>query len=117
MRLRWVALSALAIGVCAASSSPSKAYAAAPQAPGYVHDQGGWDAPPAEYRDAKRQGFHDGIEGARKDYDHHRHPDVRNREEYRHPHVDHAVREDYREGYRHGYDVAMRHMMGEAPMR
>jgi hypothetical protein len=71
--------------------------------------------PPGEFREVQRQGFHDGIEGARKDFDHHRAPDVNNREEYRHPHVDRAVRDDYREGYRRGYDVAMRHMMGQGP--
>ena len=25
------------------------------------HDRGGWDAPPQEFRDIQRQGFHDGI--------------------------------------------------------
>jgi hypothetical protein len=113
MRLKWFALPMLAMAVGVVSSSPSKAYAAASQAPGYVQDQPGWDAPPAEFRDVQRQGFHDGIEGARKDFDHHRRPDVNNRDEYRHPHVDRAVREDYREGYRRGYDVAMHHLMGE----
>jgi hypothetical protein len=112
MRFKWIALSALAIAVCTAGSVSSKAYAAAPQERGYVQDQGGWDAPPAEFRDIQRKGFHDGIEGARKDFDHHRAPDVRNRDEYRHPHVDPAMRDDYREGFRRGYDVAMRHMMG-----
>ena len=75
-----------------------------------MQDQPGWDAPPAEFREVQRQGFHDGIEGARQDFDHHRMPDVNNRKEYRHPHVDPALREDYREGFRRGYEVAMHHM-------
>jgi hypothetical protein len=107
----------LAAATGIAGSSHSRAYAAAPQehAPGYAQDQQAWDAPPAEFRDVQRQGFHDGVEGARLDFDHHRLPDVNNRKEYKHPHVDPAVREDYREGFRRGYDVAMKHMMVQVP--
>src|SRR3979411_1851838 len=50
------------------------------------HDRD-WNMPPQEFRDIQRQGYHDGIEGARKDYDNHRRPDVNNRDEYRPPHV------------------------------
>ena len=110
MRLKWFAFPVLAMTAGVIGTTASTAHAA-PQAAAYVQDQPGWDAPPAEFRDAQRQGFHDGIQGARKDFDHHRMPDVNNREEYRHPHVDPAVREDYREGFRRGYEVAMHHMM------
>ena len=55
-----------------------------------------WDAPPQEFKDIQRQGYHDGIEGARKDYDNHRRPDVNNRDEYRHPHVSDSAKADYR---------------------
>jgi len=113
MRLKWFAFPLLAIAAGVVSSSPSTLYAAAPQGQAYI--QPGWDTPPAEFRDVQRQGFHDGIEGARKDFDHHRMPDVNNREEYRHPHVDRSVREDYREGYRRGYEVAMHHLMSQVP--
>jgi hypothetical protein len=75
------------------------------------HDD--WDVPPHEFREIQRQGFHDGVEGAKKDFDHHRMPDVNNREEYRHPNVSKADREDYREGYRRGYDAAMAHLTGQ----
>jgi len=71
-----------------------------------------WDTPPQEFREIQRQGYHDGIEGARKDFDNHRTPDVNNREEYRHPNVPHSAREDYREGFRRGYERAMSHLMG-----
>jgi len=112
MKLKSLALPLIFVATGLAGSSHSTAYAAAPQEHSeYTQDQPGWDAPPAEFRDVQRQGFHDGIEGARQDFDHHRMPDVNNRKEYRHPHVDHAVREDYREGFRRGYDVAMHHMM------
>lgn len=112
MRLTWFAVPILAVAAGVITSPPA-VHAAAPQGPAYV--QPGWDAPPSEFREVQRQGFHDGIEGARKDFDHHRMPDVNNREEYRHPHVDHSVREDYREGYRRGYEVAMHHLMGQVP--
>ena len=74
--------------------------------------EGGWDAPPPEFREVQRKGFHDGIEGARKDFDNHRPPNVNNRDEYRHPHVDASMRDDYRDGFRRGYDVAMQHLSG-----
>jgi hypothetical protein len=82
---------------------------------GYAQDVRAWDAPPQEFRDIQRQGYHDGIEGARKDFDNHRRPDVNNRDEYRHPHVSASARDDYREGFRRGYQVAMDHLMGGGP--
>jgi hypothetical protein len=80
-----------------------------PQA-GYAPAEGGWDAPPQEFREIQRQGFHDGIEGARKDFDHHRPSNVEDRSEYRHPHVSPSARQDYRAGFRRGYEVAMNHL-------
>ena len=79
-------------------------------APAYAQDRA-WDNPPQEFKDIQRQGFHDGIEGARKDFDNHRRADVNNRDEYRHPHVPPSARDDYREGFRRGYQVAMDHLM------
>ena len=72
---------------------------------------GGWDAPPPAMRDAQRQGFRDGIEGARKDAGNNRRPNVNNRDEYRHPNVPHQLRRDYRDGFRRGYNVAMSHIL------
>jgi len=102
----WISASMLACALALPGFSIVKAHAAPPQAGAY--EQGGWDTPPGEFREVQRQGFHDGIEGARKDFDNHRPPNVRN--EYRHPHVDPSLRDDYREGFRRGYDVAMRHL-------
>lgn len=85
--------------------------------PQYGVPQGGWDAPPQEFRDIQRQGFHDGVEGARKDFDHHRYPNVNNRSEFRHPHVPGSARADYRQGFQRGYDVAMNHLLHEVPER
>jgi opacity protein-like surface antigen len=82
-----------------------------PPPPGYG-GQGGWDAPPSEYSEIQRKGFQQGIEGARKDYENHREPNVNNRDEYRHPNVPKGFREDYRAAFARGYDVGVRHMMG-----
>ncbi len=71
-----------------------------------------WDALPNEFNDIQRRGFHDGMEGARRDFDNHRRPDVNNRDEYRHPHLPGEVREAYREAFRQGYDRATQHLMG-----
>jgi hypothetical protein len=64
----------------------------------------------SEYDAIRRQGYQDGIEGARKDYDNHRRPDVNNRDEYRHPHVPSDQQDAYRDGFRHGYQAAWDHM-------
>jgi ribosome modulation factor len=71
-----------------------------------------WNAPPNEFDQIRRQGFQDGIEGARKDFGNHRRPDVNNRDEYRRPHFPPEQREAYRDGFRRGYQVAMDHLMG-----
>jgi hypothetical protein len=71
-----------------------------------------WDAVPDEFDALRRQGFHDGLEGARRDYGNHRRPDVENRDEYRHPRLPPEQREAYREGFRRGYQVGINHMMG-----
>jgi hypothetical protein len=76
---------------------------------GYMQDRG-WDAPPPELDEVSRRGFHDGIEGARKDYDNHRRPDVNNRDEFRHPHVPDRDREAYRHGFERGYQVGVEHL-------
>jgi hypothetical protein len=115
MNHKWLAISALTLSMGATSGwISSRAYAAPAGSPsaGFYQD-GHWDEPPAEFKEAQRQGFHDGIEGARKDFGNHRAPSVENREEYRHPHIESSLREDYREGFRRGYDKAMHHLMGE----
>ncbi len=76
--------------------------------PAYGQDRR-WDEPPSEFDEVSRRGFHDGLEGARKDYQNHRRPDVNNREEFRHPHVPDRDREAYRRGFERGYQVAVDH--------
>lgn len=89
----------------------SAQYAQQGPPPGADRD-GGWNAPPSEFNDAARRGFQDGMEGARKDYENHRTPNVNNRDEYRHPNVSRNLRRDYRMGFQRGYDAGVRHMMG-----
>jgi hypothetical protein len=90
-----------------------------PPSRGFAQERDQWDVPPSEWKEIQRRGFHDGVEGARKDYGNHRRPDVNNREEYRHPDMPWDMREPYREGFRRGYERAMSHLMGapEAPRR
>jgi hypothetical protein len=71
-----------------------------------------WEAPPQEMREFARQGFRDGIQGARRDMENRRRPDVNNRDEFRHPQVPRNVRNDYRMGFRRGYDMAIQRATG-----
>src|ERR1017187_2275298 len=73
-----------------------------------------WDMPPGELNETQRRGFHDGVEGARKDFENHRQANVENRDEYRHPQLPGELREAYRDGFRRGYAVAVSHLY-EAP--
>lgn len=78
----------------------------------YGYGRQAWDTPPPQLRGVERQGFMDGIRGARKDAENHRRFDVNNRDEYRHPHYRGREREAYRHGFREGYRVAVEHMTG-----
>ncbi len=111
------AVVALALGLGVVPAARAQ-YGPPPPAPGYGrgyagggYGGGGWDAPPPEMREVMRQGFHDGIIGAQRDVENHRRPDVRNRDEFRHPNVPGFLRRDYRDGFRRGYGVAMSHLL------
>jgi hypothetical protein len=110
MKLRLFVLPMLAFSLVLVAPARAKAAPTGSPVAGAAQERGDWDAPPAEFRDVQRQGFHDGVEGARKDFDNHRPPNVENREEFRHPHVSRDLREDYREGFRAGYERAMTHL-------
>jgi hypothetical protein len=75
----------------------------------FGQDRPGWDAPPQEFRDVQRRGFHDGIEAGRSDIDRHRPPNVERRAEFRRPPVPPPARDEYREGFRRGYESAFSH--------
>jgi ribosome modulation factor len=86
-----------------------------PPPPGYQRGPEPWENAPPEFKEIQQQGFHDGIEGARKDFQNHRRPDVNNRDEFRHPHVPGYARHDYREAFRRGYQVGVQHIYGGGP--
>lgn len=72
-----------------------------------------WESAPPEFRQAMQRGFHDGIEGARRDFQNHRPPNVNNRDEYRDPRfIPRPERRDYRMAFRRGYDVGVQHIYG-----
>ena len=77
-----------------------------PPPPGFYNQP--WTQAPGSYRDdISRRGFHDGIEGARRDFQNHRPPNVNNRDEYRHPSVGGRERSAYRQAFRQGYQVGV----------
>jgi hypothetical protein len=120
MNRKWLAISTftLLLGpVGLVSASAYGAPAGAPFAPAFGQDHGGWEEPPGEFREVQRKGFHDGVEGARKDFENHRRPDVDNRDEYKHPDVPRGDRHDYREAFRRGYEAGVSHLMGGGPPR
>ena len=111
MKLSRIALASLSLALGAST------YLAAQYPP--PPDRGGWDAPPQEFRDVQKRGFHDGIEAARKDIGFRRPANAEMHEEFRHPAVDRGLRDDYRDGFRRGYNVAFAHsqeVMGGPPM-
>jgi hypothetical protein len=79
------------------------------------HDTG-FNEPERRDRDiaseTQQRGFQDGRDGARKDFDNHRRPDVNNRDAYRHPDVPFELQRDYRDGFRRGYEKAVAEMTG-----
>ena len=109
MKKRALAAAATILFI-ASTGAPLVAQYYGPSNPGYTQ---GWEQIPPEFRAAQQRGFHDGIEGAKRDFKNHRQPNVMNRDEYRNPHfISPPDREDYRMGFRRGYDVAVRHIYG-----
>ncbi len=111
MTKTWLAVSALALSLGTTSGLATKAYAAPASPAGF--QEGRWDEPPSEYRDAGRQGFHDGVEAARHDLEQHRHRDADEHRMFRHPPVERPLVNDYRHAFREGYSRAMHHMREE----
>jgi hypothetical protein len=111
--MKWFSIAALTVSLAAPSGMiTAKAHAATPLAPGFYQDRP-WDRPPDEYRDVQRQGFHDGIEAARRDWDLHSHKDADDHDRFRHPPVEREFAHDYRDAFKHGYSEAMRHIKDE----
>lgn len=97
---------------------PAQAASAGSPSPAAAQEYGqdSWAVPPSAYQGAERRGFHDGIEGARKDAKNNRPPNVNNRDEYEHPPVSQEESSAYREGFRRGYQVGVDHLMHPGAM-
>ena len=112
MNIKWISVPALAF--CMAAPAAIKANASpaqpTPSAAQYQDQDRDWDRMPDTYRDAQRQGFHEGIEAARRDYMDHRHADADDHDVFKHPPVEGEARRDFREGFKEGYRRAMDHM-------
>src|ERR1035437_2078574 len=120
MTMKKFAVPALALFLGATGLGTARAHGATgtPSAAAYGQERG-WDAPPEQLNETERRGFRDGLEGAHKDFDNHRRPDVNNRDEYKNPDVKRELKDAYREGYRRGYERAVSHFWGapEGPRR
>jgi hypothetical protein len=99
--------------IFAAAGPGTRSASAAPLPAAYGQEP--WEVPPGEFNDIQRRGYHDGVEGARKDYGNHRRPDVDNRDEYRNPDLPPDLREPYRFAFRRGYEMAASHLWGTPP--
>lgn len=62
--------------------------------------------PPPEFGPVAQQGYHDGVEAARRDIHHGLAPDVRRHPHFRNPPI--GPPEQYRRGFRTGYDATFR---------
>lgn len=114
MKINQFVIAAAAVSLALpAGLMGAKANAAEPAQPaaGFYQERP-WDEPPGEFREYQKKGFHDGVEAARKDFDKHHSPDPESHDDFRHPHAPRDMRDDYRDGFRHGYEAAMHHLMG-----
>lgn len=103
----------LGLGLIAGSALAQPQYYQQGPPPPPPQQGGGWEAPPPQFAAAWQRGYRDGIVGARRDFENHRPPSPMNRDEYRNPHfIAPPDRRDYREGFRRGYQVAVRNIYG-----
>jgi ribosome modulation factor len=93
-------------GVSRMTAAPQMATPEPMRAP----ERGGWE--PGQFSEIQRRGYEEGLDGARKDAENHRRPDPNNRDEYRNPRVPPQMQEEYREGFRRGYEEVVSQMMG-----
>jgi Spy/CpxP family protein refolding chaperone len=111
MKLTRLALSVLALAL---ASSPLLAHGASPQdqpkegagQPAPARVKAAWEKPPEEFNDVQRQGFHDGVDAARDDFQNQHPQDAEKRNEFHHAPGSKHAREQYLEGFRTGYDLA-----------
>lgn len=116
MTLHRFAVTVFSFGFLMICPGARQTFAALPLAEPAAYGQERWEIPPREFNEIQRRGFHDGVEGARRDFGNHRNPNVENREEYRHVDLPGEAREVYREAFRRGYQEAAQHLWGAAPV-
>jgi hypothetical protein len=110
---RIIAPSLLLALIAGTAAADAQYYQGPPPQPAYAQS---WMAPPPEFAATQQRGFHDGIEGAKKDFSNHRPPNVENRDEFRNPHfIAPPDRRDYLFGFSRGYRVAVQHIYGPRP--
>lgn len=91
---KWLAFAALLLSFSLAGCShPRPVYTAPP--------------PPPDFTQIAREGYHDGWEAARRDVDHGLPPKVERHHRFQNPPVPPEAFEDYRHGFRHGYNAYM----------
>ncbi len=114
MKINRLALTVLAFTLATSCLVMAQAYGPSQESQTALNGlpSGGRDTAPQAFQDIQRQGYQDGIEGARKDYHNRRKPNVKNRNEFRHPSVSRSARNDYRAGFSLGYDTAMSQLVG-----
>lgn len=100
------------LGVSKANASPQDDGQYGRGQYGYGQNRGDWDAPPRGLSEIQRRGYHDGIQGARRDFGNHRQPNPNNRDEYRRPDLPRDQWAAYRYGFRMGYQRGMNYLMG-----
>lgn len=116
MNIKWFSIPALALCMAAPATIKAAAHEAQPLPSAaqyqdqYQDRDRDWDRAPDGYRDPQRQGFHEGMEAARRDYMNHRHADADDHDVYKHPPVDERDRGEFRDGFKEGYRRAMDHM-------
>jgi hypothetical protein len=93
---KWIALATLLLPISLAGCShPQPVVVYAPP-------------PPLEFNEIARQGFHDGFEAARRDVERNVPPGVEKHPRFRNPPVPPPAWEDYRHGFREGYQAFLR---------
>lgn len=110
---KWLAAGLLTVGMVGTAKMAFGQYAQPQQ--GYDQGRRDWDDGPRNYeQDFQQRGFRDGFDGARKDYENHRRPNVRNRDEFRDPDfIPRPYRHEYQEGFERGYWTGVRRLIGE----
>ncbi len=101
MRLKLLALTAMSLPLLLAGCAHERPYYPPPP------------PPPDAYQAIAQQGYHDGVEAARKDMNHGLPPDAERHPRFRRPPVPPPAWEDYRHGFRDGYRQVFEH--GGAP--